>query len=84
TADFYLRKKYGIPVDTIQTYLEHILTGPVPGWYRERFPQAARRRATQPEPTRILEPTEPSWLAQPRRVPVDTLRRGRIGRGGGS
>ena len=38
TADFYLRRKYGIPVDTIQTYFEHIMTGPVPRWYRERFP----------------------------------------------
>lgn len=43
TADFYLRRKYGIPVDTIQTYLEHILTGPAPRWYRERFPEPPPR-----------------------------------------
>lgn len=49
TADFYLRRKYGIPVDTIQTYLEHIMTGPVPAWYRERFPQPPPRRAGPPE-----------------------------------
>jgi penicillin-binding protein 2 len=37
TADFYLRSKYGIPIDTIQTYGEHISVGPVPAWYRERY-----------------------------------------------
>jgi penicillin-binding protein 2 len=37
TADFYLRKKYGIPIDTIQTYGEHVRVGPVPQWYRERY-----------------------------------------------
>jgi len=42
TADFYLRRKYGIPIDTIQTYLEHILTGPVPSWYRARFARPDR------------------------------------------
>ena len=26
-ADFYLRRKYGVPVDTIQTYREHLLGG---------------------------------------------------------
>jgi penicillin-binding protein 2 len=36
-ADFYLRRKYGIPTDTVQTYLDHIRIGPVPAWYRERF-----------------------------------------------
>lgn len=41
TADFYLRMKHGIPIDTVQTYLEHILTGPVPAWYRERFPPSS-------------------------------------------
>lgn len=40
TADFYLRRKYGIPVDTVQTYWDHISTGPIPQWYRERFPEA--------------------------------------------
>lgn len=36
TADFYLRKKYGIPIDTVQTLREHLLTGrPAPwGWNR--------------------------------------------------
>lgn len=42
TADFYLRRKYGIPVDSIQTYREHIMIGPVPPWYRQRFPSAFR------------------------------------------
>ncbi|MCH1571824.1 MAG: hypothetical protein L7S64_10815, partial [Longimicrobiales bacterium] len=40
TADYYLRAKRGMPIDTIQTYREHIMTGPIPRWYRERFPQA--------------------------------------------
>jgi cell division protein FtsI/penicillin-binding protein 2 len=41
TADFYLRRKYGMAIDTVQTYLDHIRVGPVPAWYRERFPQPA-------------------------------------------
>ena len=40
TADFYLRRKHGIPVDTIQTYLEHLQAGVPAPWYRERFPPA--------------------------------------------
>lgn len=31
-ADFYLRKKHGIPVTQVQTLREHILTGPWPTW----------------------------------------------------
>ena len=42
TADYYLRRKYGIPTDTIQTFREHIMVGPVPRWYRERFPEGLR------------------------------------------
>ncbi len=38
-ADYYLRSKRGMPIDTIQTYREHILSGPVPQWYRDRFPR---------------------------------------------
>jgi penicillin-binding protein 2 len=45
TADFYLRRKYGIPVDTIQTLREHIMTGPWPDW------------APLPPPRRIATPT---------------------------
>jgi penicillin-binding protein 2 len=37
TADFYLRKKHGIPIDTIQTLGEHLMTRGWPAWYRERF-----------------------------------------------
>lgn len=40
TADFYLRSKYGMEIDSVQTYLDHIAVGPVPAWYRERFPPA--------------------------------------------
>jgi penicillin-binding protein 2 len=46
TADYYLRRKHGIPIDTVQTYREHIMIGPVPSWYRTRFPSAFRRSAT--------------------------------------
>ncbi len=38
TADFYLRRKHGIPVDTIQTYLEHLRAGRPAPWYSRRFP----------------------------------------------
>jgi penicillin-binding protein 2 len=41
TADFYLRKKYGIPVDTIQTLGEHYRTGTPAPWVR-RFSQGDR------------------------------------------
>jgi penicillin-binding protein 2 len=47
TADFYLRKKHGIPIDTIQTFREHIMTGPIPAWYRERFPEGYRALVAQ-------------------------------------
>jgi penicillin-binding protein 2 len=40
TADFYLRRKYGMEIDTIQTYQEFVRQGPVPAWYRKRFPEA--------------------------------------------
>jgi penicillin-binding protein 2 len=37
TADHYLRRKYDMPIDTIQTLLEHIRTGGWPEWaYQER------------------------------------------------
>jgi hypothetical protein len=38
TADYYLRRKYDIPVDTIQTYLEHLRAGRPAPWYRARYP----------------------------------------------
>ena len=34
TADFYLRRKYGIPVDTIQTLAEHVEAGVPAPWAR--------------------------------------------------
>jgi penicillin-binding protein 2 len=43
TADFYLRRKYGIPVDSVQTYLEHLRAGRPAPWYARRF----IRRETQ-------------------------------------
>lgn len=50
-ADFYLRRKYRIPVDTVQTYLDHLRAGRPAPWYRERFPQPAPQttRPTTPE-----------------------------------
>lgn len=36
-ADFYLRKKYGIAIDSVQTYREHIMRGPEPAWHRDRY-----------------------------------------------
>jgi penicillin-binding protein 2 len=38
TADFYLRRKHGIPVDTVQTIAEHNRVGRPAPWYRRRFP----------------------------------------------
>jgi penicillin-binding protein 2 len=38
TADYYLRRKYDIPVDTIQTWGEHLRSGRPAPWYRVRFP----------------------------------------------
>ncbi|MBW3535024.1 MAG: hypothetical protein KY453_07390, partial [Gemmatimonadetes bacterium] len=32
TADFYLRKKYGIPIDTVQTLREHMMLRGWPQW----------------------------------------------------
>jgi penicillin-binding protein 2 len=48
TADFYLRQKHGIPIDTIQTLREHILTGPWPSW------------APVPPPRRTPDPPAPT------------------------
>ena len=39
TADFYLRRKYGVPVDSVQTYLEHLRAGRPAPWYARRFLQ---------------------------------------------
>lgn len=36
-ADFYLRKKYGIAQDSVQTYGEHLIQGVPAPWYAERF-----------------------------------------------
>lgn len=36
-ADFYLRKKHGIPQDTIQTLGEWLQTRGWPSWYRQRY-----------------------------------------------
>ena len=38
TADFYLRRKYGIPIDTTQTWGEHLNRGVPAPWYPRRFP----------------------------------------------
>lgn len=37
-ADYYLRRKYGIPVDTVQTYLDHVRARRPMPWYSRRFP----------------------------------------------
>ncbi|MEE2905998.1 MAG: penicillin-binding protein 2 [Gemmatimonadota bacterium] len=45
TADFYLRKRYGIPIDSVQTYREHLLRGIPTPWYSARY--APRTEAPQ-------------------------------------
>ncbi len=43
TADFYLRQKYGIPLDSLQTIGDYIRAGKgVPEWYRQRYGGAGR------------------------------------------
>ena len=37
TADFYLRRKHGMATDSVQTYRDFIMRGPVPQWYRDRY-----------------------------------------------
>lgn len=37
-ADFYLRQKHGIAVDSVQTYLDHLAVGRPAPWYRARYP----------------------------------------------
>jgi penicillin-binding protein 2 len=49
TADFYLRRKYGIPTDTVQTYLDHLRAGRRMPWYTERYPP----RRLPPPPLRV-------------------------------
>ena len=58
TADFYLRRKYDIPVDTIQTFREHIMTGPIPRWYRERFPAGYRALVQEAQEARDAAPNQ--------------------------
>ncbi|MBT8336708.1 MAG: penicillin-binding protein 2 [Gemmatimonadetes bacterium] len=41
-ADFYLRRKYDIPVDTIQTLGEHVRTRGWPAWYSRILEDAER------------------------------------------
>jgi hypothetical protein len=56
-ADFYLRRKHGIPVDSVQTLREHILTGPWPEW--APVPPASRRRNGAPGPLELPDLTPP-------------------------
>lgn len=37
TADFYLRRRHGIPLDTVQTLREWVTTRGWPDWYRQRY-----------------------------------------------
>jgi penicillin-binding protein 2 len=56
TADYYLRRKHGIPTDTIQTYGEHLRAGRPAPWYRQRFPDAFR--TPPPAPVEVPSLTE--------------------------
>jgi penicillin-binding protein 2 len=38
TADYYLRRKHGIPVDSVQTLADHDRVGRPARWYSRRFP----------------------------------------------
>jgi len=55
TADFYLRRKYGIPIDSIQTYGEHLRAGRPTPWYMRRYPPQRLPQApsaAEPSPSR--------------------------------
>jgi penicillin-binding protein 2 len=60
-ADFYLRKKYGIPVDTIQTYKDHTLAGrPAPWFAADRAAlRAAGAAAAAPTPVQNPDTVQP-------------------------
>jgi penicillin-binding protein 2 len=49
-ADFYLRHKHGIEIDTVQTYLDHLRAGRPAPWYWRRY--SAARQEPDPEGTR--------------------------------
>lgn len=67
TADFYLRRKYGIPVDTIQTYGEHLRAGVPTPWYTQRYPPT--RRVTPPAPIILPSPSEEPPTVPPQSTP---------------
>jgi penicillin-binding protein 2 len=62
TADFYLRRKYDLEVDSIQTYGEHLRAGIPTPWYTERYPPS--RVPARPAPV-ILPSVEDDPLAIP-------------------
>jgi penicillin-binding protein 2 len=72
TADFYLRRKYGIPVDTIQTYGEHIRAGRPTPWYNRRWPPALRPQA-RPPPAEAPGPDDAQQTPSATTRPVPTL-----------
>jgi len=67
TADYYLRRKHGLPIDSLQTLADYARAGrPVP-WYRSRFPAAFAPQAPPPPPPQIDLPaiSESTFLAGP-------------------
>ncbi len=86
-VDFHLRRKYGIPVDTIQTLFEHNVAGiPAPwAWNRDALPLLPLPEATGEEPE---APFDPALLQGPRPLqptprPVPVPPGGDPGTGGG-
>jgi len=65
TADFYLRRKHGIPTDTVQTYLEHLRTGRPAPWYARRFPPPPRPRPAAVEESQEAAPPVPAPSSAP-------------------
>ena len=59
TADFYLRKRYGIPIDSVQTYREHLLRGIPTPWYSARY--APRTEAPQCSKFWTVGLSTPGW-----------------------
>ncbi|MGE0159252.1 MAG: penicillin-binding protein 2 [Gemmatimonadales bacterium] len=83
TADYYLRRKHGIPVDTVQTYLDHVRARRPMPWYRLRFPPPpapatggegqSPGQSPAPAPAPTPEPMPAQAPAQPTQTPGQGL-----------
>jgi penicillin-binding protein 2 len=90
-ADFHLRRKYGIPVDTIQTLFEHQMAGiPAPwAWNRDAvavpaLPEGSASDAEVLDPSDLLGPRPLEPTPRPTPVPPGADPQSGTGGGGGA